>query len=44
MVSDKMIHKAFSKYYNSINKTHKRNFNFHYLPKLYIGFKNLRKE
>ena len=37
MVSDKTLHKAF-RIQKTINKTHKRNFCFHYLPKLYNGF------
>ena len=35
-VSDKMIHKAFRTHTKPIRE----NFHFHYLPKLYIGFKN----
>ena len=38
IVSDKMIHKAFNTHTALHTKPIRENFNFQYLPKLYIGF------
>ena len=39
MVSDKMLHKAFRTRTTLLTKPIREIFHFHYLPKLYIGFK-----
>ena len=40
IVSDKKIHRTFrTRTILFINKTYYRNFSFHHVPKLYIGFK-----
>ena len=39
MVSDKMIHRAFRTHTTLETKPIREIFHFHYLPKIYIGFK-----
>ena len=39
MVSDKTIHRSFRSHATLLTKPIREIFHFHYLPKLYIGFK-----
>ena len=41
MVSDKMIHRAFSTHTTLLTKPIREIFHFHDLPKLYIGFNSI---